>query len=90
VKGRVSKTILFFGRIFLFSTLIPSPNITTAEKTPQSAHLFPSVPIAIGIKIHAPVYDKKRQYLLQLNIFSVDKFQYNSHQILSKSILQII
>jgi len=60
--AKVSKTILFFGRIFLFSTLIPSPNKTTAEKTPQSAHPVPSVFSQLylrKIKIHAPVYDKK-------------------------------
>jgi hypothetical protein len=41
--AKVSKTILFFDRIFLFSTLIPALNKTAAEKTPQSAHAIPSV-----------------------------------------------
>jgi len=59
--AKVSKTILFFDRIFLFLTLIPALNKTADEKNPQSAHTNPSFFSQLylrKIKTRAPVYDR--------------------------------
>ena len=40
---KVSKTVLFFGRIFLFSADISPPNKTADSKIPRSAHSRPSI-----------------------------------------------
>ena len=43
LSSKVSKTVLFFGRIFLFAALFPSPNKTADSKIPQSALACPSI-----------------------------------------------
>ena len=53
---KVSKTVLFFGRIFLFSAHFPPPNKTADSKIPRSARARPSIFSQLylrKIKIHA-------------------------------------
>ncbi len=53
---KVSKTVLFFGRIFLFSTHLPPQNKTADSKIPRSARARPSIFSQLylrKIKIHA-------------------------------------